>query len=314
MINVGRTPISAVACAFLIGLSSCITDPDGGTHFDGPTAARVGPNGLLYVGDGYYNARIALFTRTGEPVSTWGSSGYGQGQFHNPHGLAFGPDGTVLVADRDNGRIQRFRPDGSYIDEWKGDGIGRPWDVAVSGDGTVFIVDGGDQDEATARSGVAVLSPGGLVLTRFSSYGSGPGQLNWGHSIAVTEDGATVIVVDMNNARVQKFVRQGSSTGAPSYSLDPSWPNFPAGFRLDPLGVCIGDTLVYVTGQGAGAPLAVIGLSSGIPLREIAGGTFQRAHHVSIDADRSLWVTDVDANAVYHLSPGGDILLRIGGN
>jgi hypothetical protein len=52
------------------------------------------------VSDGYVNSRVARFDRDGHWLHEWGKKGAGASEFSNPHGLAFGPAGDVLVADR----------------------------------------------------------------------------------------------------------------------------------------------------------------------------------------------------------------------
>src|SRR6476620_2651261 len=67
----------------------------------GTTDVTFGPNGRLFISDGYGNARILEYTAEGKRVKVWGSSGTGPGQFQIPHGIA--NDGrTLYVADRTN--------------------------------------------------------------------------------------------------------------------------------------------------------------------------------------------------------------------
>lgn len=307
VIYVGIMPI-------LFTFSSCITDPSEGGGFDGPTTAIVGPDGRLYVADGYYNSRIVVFTKNGDLLTSWGSSGYGRGQFNNPHSLAFGVDGTLLVADRDNGRIQRFHLNGDYVDEWSGAELGRPWGISVAGDGTIFSVDGGDQDDSNPRSGIVRLSSDGKVLCRFGTFGSNPGELNWGHSIAVSRDAKEVFVVDLKNTRIQKFVTEDKVSdpkGSLSYRVDATWPMLSNNGRLDPLGVALDDSSVYVTQQSPGAPIVVLHSLTGELVRQIDGSLFKRAHAVTVDVDHTLWVTDVDGNAVLHIANDGTVIRRI---
>jgi hypothetical protein len=47
--------------------------------------------------------------------------------------------GTVLVADRENSRIQRFTPDGRYLDEWPD--VRRPDTIFVTGDDLVYVAE-----------------------------------------------------------------------------------------------------------------------------------------------------------------------------
>ena len=96
----------------------------------GTTDVTFGPNGRLFISDGYGNARILEYTADGKRVKTWGSKGTGPGQFQIPHGIAF--DGnTLYVADRTNARVQRFDLDGKYLGEWTH--LGRPFALKIEG-------------------------------------------------------------------------------------------------------------------------------------------------------------------------------------
>tara|TARA_B100000315_G_C14473003_1_gene539284 strand:+ start:945 stop:1088 length:144 start_codon:yes stop_codon:yes gene_type:complete len=41
-------------------------------------------------------------------ITKWGTVGTGDGQFHDPRGVAVASDGSVYVADEANNRIQKF--------------------------------------------------------------------------------------------------------------------------------------------------------------------------------------------------------------
>lgn len=101
------TPLSLFLLLFTSAFLAvgCADEQDVMSRFGGPTNAVVGPDGNLYVSDGYYNSRIAVFSTDGTFLRQWGTKGYGRGQFNNPHGFVFRDDSTLLVADRDNGRI-----------------------------------------------------------------------------------------------------------------------------------------------------------------------------------------------------------------
>ncbi len=86
--------------------------------FAGTTDIAFGPNGHLYISDGYGNARVLEYTPDGGRVRQWGSAGTGPGQFRQPHGIAIDEQGVVYVADRQNGRLQRFDLNGKYLGEW----------------------------------------------------------------------------------------------------------------------------------------------------------------------------------------------------
>ena len=89
-----------------------------GPPFNTPTGVAVTTGGDILVSDGYGNACIHRFNRSGELLNTFGEPGHGPGQFFLPHGVAVDQDDRILVADRENSRVQVFLPDGTFVDQW----------------------------------------------------------------------------------------------------------------------------------------------------------------------------------------------------
>jgi DNA-binding beta-propeller fold protein YncE len=92
--------------------------PTGRGRTNGTSDIAFGPNGRIYISDGYGNARVLEYNAKGERVRQWGSPGTGPGQFNQPHGIAVDDQGIVYVADRNNARVQRFDLNGKYLGEW----------------------------------------------------------------------------------------------------------------------------------------------------------------------------------------------------
>jgi peptidylamidoglycolate lyase len=174
-------------------------------HFDRPTKVAVAADRSFYVSDGYRNSRVVRFGPDGRFLTQWGTKGAGPGQFDLPHGIALDDGGRVYVADRNNARVQVFDAGGRFLAEWKGDALGRPFDVAVAPDGTIFVADGGDLPrEPPDRSAVVHVRADGTVVERFARFGVYDGELYRAHALATAGDGS-VYVADANG-RVQKFV------------------------------------------------------------------------------------------------------------
>jgi len=177
-------------------------------HFNLPTDVAVLRDGSFYVSDGYKNTRVMKFSADGRLEFEWGAKGTGPGQFNLPHGIAIDTQGRVIVCDRENERLQIFDAKGSFLEEWKGQRIGKPYGVETTPDGAIYIIDGGSPSVKAANRGKAVeLNLRGLVIDTFGSAGDGPGQFRLGHDIAVGPDGA-VYVAEGTGARVQKFVKK----------------------------------------------------------------------------------------------------------
>ncbi len=155
---------------------------------DVPAIARIqrgtadiafGPDGLIYVADGYANGRIVVFDGEGNRIREWGRRGTGPGEFNLPHSLVVGPDGTVYVADRENGRIQLFTPEGEYLREW--DYSGRPISLDFAPDGSLYL--------SAEPRGVSMTES---VIIRINlEDGSFEGKFDgFGHQLGVGGDGA----------------------------------------------------------------------------------------------------------------------------
>ena len=166
----------------------------GGPPFNRPTKAAVAPSGELYVSAGYGNARVHRFSADGRLMQSWGEPGTGAGQFMVPHGIAVAADGRVLVADRENNRIQIFTPDGEYLNEWTD--LSRPTSLYNDRSGLVYVTEvgwefdpGGDFD-AELPLRVSVLDEKGNFIARWESVdGGGLGDFTAPHGICVDSHG-----------------------------------------------------------------------------------------------------------------------------
>ena len=92
------------------------------------------------------NMSGACLPGCGRFLTTWGSSGNGDGQFDGPFGVAVDGSGNVFVVDDGNNRIQKFTNTGAFLTTWGSSGSGdgqfiMPLFVAVEGSGNVFVAD-----------------------------------------------------------------------------------------------------------------------------------------------------------------------------
>ncbi|MFO1081270.1 MAG: hypothetical protein U1E23_11690 [Reyranellaceae bacterium] len=113
--------------------------PSLGAPFNHPTAAAQAPDGGIYVADGYGNSHVHRFAADGSLATTWGGPGKGPGTFTTPHAVAVDGAGRVLVADRENDRVQVFDADGQWLDSW-GD-FYHPMQIWIDERGLVFVTD-----------------------------------------------------------------------------------------------------------------------------------------------------------------------------
>lgn len=94
------------------------------------------------------NHRVGRFTPEGELVAWVGGVGEGPGEFAFPYGLALPGNGTALVSEFGNGRVQQIDLRtgeclGLYGLPGRGDGLlMNPWGVAIVGD-EIYVLDSG---------------------------------------------------------------------------------------------------------------------------------------------------------------------------
>jgi DNA-binding beta-propeller fold protein YncE len=97
--------------------------------FNHPTAGALAPGGDIFVADGYGNARVHRFAADGRLLHSWGRRGRRPGEFSTPHAVAVDRRGRVLVADRENDRVQVFDADGNVLAVW--DDVYRPMKIWI---------------------------------------------------------------------------------------------------------------------------------------------------------------------------------------
>jgi len=146
------------------------------SRFVGTTDIAFGPHGQLFIADGYGNARILEYSADGKRVHQWGSAGNGPGQFRLPHGITIDKDNIIYVADRENGRVEKFDLDGKYLGEWP---LGRTYSVRAS-KGVIWA--------AMQPIDLPVPSPGWIVkLDRKTGKVLGSVDSDGLHSVTVTD-------------------------------------------------------------------------------------------------------------------------------
>ena len=104
------------------------------THLTQPSDVQIAPDGSIFVAEAHGAqfldadsaadagppriGRVSKFAADGTFIKSWGSWGYGDGEFRGPHSFAMDSQGRLFVADRGNRRIQIFDQDGAHLDTW----------------------------------------------------------------------------------------------------------------------------------------------------------------------------------------------------
>jgi hypothetical protein len=162
--------------------------PETGSSFRGVTDISFAPNGHLFITDGYGNARVLEYTAGGTLLRTWGHSGSGRGEFHLPHSIQISPSGVVYVADRENGRIEKFSLKGKFLSQIGG--LGRCYALALRGGALWATMGPMDQDPGSSGWLVKIDPRSGHILGHLSL----PKQ-RAGHALDLTDSGDPVTTV-----------------------------------------------------------------------------------------------------------------------
>jgi tripartite motif-containing protein 71 len=175
--------------------------------------AAVNPaNGNVYVAD-RESHEIEVFDANGNYVTRWGYRGTTLGKFTFPQGVAFDPtDGSLLVADSGNNRIQRFSilksgkgsPLVAYGSKGTADGqFSVPTGIDVASDGTIWVAD-------TQNNRIQKRNPTTGNWTSYSSAtGDGLGfKSPWG--VSVDPSDGSIWVADTGHDRIVKMSPNGT--------------------------------------------------------------------------------------------------------
>lgn len=157
------------------------------------------------------------------PILQFDSSGslvksFGAGMFVFPHGFTVDKDGNVWATDGQGKdgkghQVIKFSPEGRVLLRLgkagvAGDGpdtFTAPSDVVVAPNGDIFVADGHGGD-TNAR--IVKFSKDGKFIKAWGKKGSGPGEFNGLHAIAMDSRGR-VFVGDRTNSRIQIFDQDG---------------------------------------------------------------------------------------------------------
>ncbi len=132
-----------------------------------------------------------------------GGRGTASGQFNKPLGIAVDRSGDVLVADSRNGRLEKFKPSGTFITSIgiKGTGYGQfgePNGIAIDRDGNIYVAD-------AANNRVQQIGPDGTFTAEWT--GPPPGFFA-PRDIAIGPDNS-IYVLDQGHSRIVKMTSNG---------------------------------------------------------------------------------------------------------
>jgi len=169
------------------------------------SSVAAGNNGIIYVLQRGPDANPVLAVdREGQIKHSCGA-----GLYAIPHSIRVDLDGNVWTVDFGNSQVYKFSPQGKqllHIDVGEMPEKSSPFrgtsDIAFAPNGNLLIADG----YGNAR--ILEYSPKGKRLRAWGRPGTGDGELNLPHAVAINERGI-IYVGDRENGRIQRFTREG---------------------------------------------------------------------------------------------------------
>jgi sugar lactone lactonase YvrE len=173
-----------------------------------------------------------------DPVMEFDKSGnfikaFGAGKFLFPHGIFIDKGDHIWIADGHVGKgmgddVIEFDQNGKVLKILGKPGVSgsgpdtfhEPNAVLIAPNGNIFVADG-HEPGAGHNARVVKLDPNGKFILQWGSHGTGPGQFEMPHSLAMDSQGR-LFVADRGNNRVQIFDQNGKFIAAWSQFSRPS--------------------------------------------------------------------------------------------
>jgi DNA-binding beta-propeller fold protein YncE len=111
-----------------------------GEPFNHPSDIAFGSDGEIVVADGYGHGRVHVFGPHLAHRVSFGEVGTGPGEFMTAHGVWVTRDRRIVIADRENDRLQVFDMTGALLSIWTG--FKRPSDIWGDTEGRLYVTDG----------------------------------------------------------------------------------------------------------------------------------------------------------------------------
>ena len=218
---------------------------------------------------------------------------FGEGLFTRSHGLRIDQEGNIWATDTGGHVVAKLNPAGEVLmtlgtkgqaGEWNEAAgsrlLNQPNDVVVAANGDVFIAQG-HTPGARGDARVLKFDRTGTFITSWGGKGTGPGQFQVAHGIAIDAQGL-VWVMDRENQRIQVFDQSGKYVREMKY----------AGL---PCSIDIGKQHIYMVNGFAGQVvqmdlsgkvLAALGKPGKGP------GEFGEAHFIAVSPKAEIFVAD----------------------
>ena len=255
-----------------------------GTKWETMTAVDIDSKGTVYVFQRGEPSKVMAFDSKGKLLRSWGDR-----MFPSAHGLRVDRQGNVWITDRGLHQVLKFSPEGKLLMELgrKGvagdndsrDALNGPSDVVVGPNGDIFVSDG----EST-NTRIVKYSKDGKLIKFWGTKGSGPGQLDVPHSIAMDSKGR-LYVANRTNKRIEIFDQDGG------YIAQMTNAGTPYGLFMTK-----DDVLYVVDGSQGNDNLTIVDTKNQKVVGHIQG--LAGPHMVSVDSGGAIYVAEVRGASV----------------
>ncbi|MEO8051141.1 MAG: peptidyl-alpha-hydroxyglycine alpha-amidating lyase family protein [Acidobacteriota bacterium] len=194
--------------------------PPGVTKWSAATGVDVDSHDNVYVLHRNEDMPIMAFDKNGKFLRAWG-----KGMIKTTHFIRTDRDGNVWATDRGDMVAYKFSPEGKLLltlgkkgvkgDNNSHDTFDGMADLVVAKNGNIFVADGEGPNTRIVK-----FSKDGTFIKWWGGKGTGPGQFDVPHDIAIDSKGL-LYVGDRSNDRVQvfnqdgKFLKQFTNLGTP---------------------------------------------------------------------------------------------------
>ncbi|XP_035690916.1 tripartite motif-containing protein 2-like [Branchiostoma floridae] len=126
-------------CCLLLQPDGSLIRDIGKGHLQNPQYIAVDESrGLLFVTD-YSTHKVFVFDLEGKLKFSFGKVGENEGELEGPTGITVDPAGNIVVVNCDNGRLQVFGPDGTYLRTVATVKGGDPLGIALTPDNHILV-------------------------------------------------------------------------------------------------------------------------------------------------------------------------------
>lgn len=180
-----------------------------------PCAVTAGPDGSVFIADGYGANYVLKFDKHQKFVKAFGGPGHDEGKFQTCHGITLDTrlsKPLLLICDRENRRVEYWDLDGNFVKTIQ-TGLRRPSAVRIHGDYAIF---------AELEGRVIVMDKDGNIIAKVgdnpvvnqrANFGLTPdhwkdGICNAPHGVAMDKNGNLIVTEWSKFGHLHKFIQE----------------------------------------------------------------------------------------------------------